>query len=86
MKACIILHNKIVEDEAESGEVLDYRYESSPITPLVDSTPVDFSREPSDSFEYFVQKSLEIKDRLENQKLKASLIEEQYKFSGQQSL
>lgn len=86
MKACIILHNKIVEHESESEEgELDYRYDSSPATSSVDSTAAEFSREPSDAYISFVEKYIQIKDREENRRLKKCLIEEQYKLAGSQS-
>jgi hypothetical protein len=85
MTTCVILHNKIVEHESGNEEELDYHYDSSPMSP-VDSTPAELSRDSSDSFNMFVERYLRIRDRDINKKLKADLIEEQYKYFGSQTV
>ena len=52
MKACIILHNMIVEDEWDDNEVADLNYEQ---IDGVDNPPIQVSREQSDGFMAYIQ-------------------------------
>ena len=50
MKACIILHNMIIEDERDEAEVVDLDYEQ---IDEISCTPM--SREPTNEFTEFIQ-------------------------------
>ena len=51
MKACIILHNMIVEDKWDDNEVVDLDYEQ---TDGVDNPPIQVLREQSDGFMAYI--------------------------------
>ena len=52
MKACIILHNIIVEDEWDENEVVDLDYEQ---IDGVDNPPVQVSNDQADGFMAYIQ-------------------------------
>lgn len=57
MKACIILHNMIIEDKWNSDDAIDFEYEQ------IDETPnVQVSREHTLKFVEFIQMHLSIRD------------------------
>ena len=57
MKACIILHNMIIEDERDENEVVDFNYEQ------LDETPqIQVSREQTNEFTAFIQNYQCIRD------------------------
>ena len=60
MKACIILHNMIVEDKWDDNEVVDLDYEQ---TDGVDNPPIQVLREQSDGFMAYIQSYGCIRDR-----------------------
>ena len=51
MKACIILHNIIVEDERGENEVVDSDYEQ---IDGVDNPPIQVSQEQADGFMTYI--------------------------------
>ena len=51
MKACIILHNIIVEDEWDENEVVDLDYEQ---IDGVDNPPIQVSQEQVDGFMTYI--------------------------------
>ena len=57
MKACIILHNMIIEDERDENELVDFNYEQ------LDETPqIQVSREQTNEFTAFIQNYQCIRD------------------------
>ena len=62
MKACIILHNMIIEDERDEIEAVDLGYE----TPM--------SREPTNEFTEFIQVHQCIRDREVHSQLQMNLV------------
>ena len=59
MKACIILHNMIVEDEQDDNEVVDLDYEQND---GVDNPHLQVLREQSDEFWSYIEKHGRIRD------------------------
>ena len=59
MKACIILHNMIVEDERDDNEVVDLDYEQND---RVDNPPLQVLREQSDEFLSYIERYGRIRD------------------------
>ena len=53
MKACIILHNIIVEDERDDNEMVDLDYEQ---IDGVDNPPLQVLREQSDGFISYIER------------------------------
>ncbi len=74
MKACIILHNMIVEDERHE-EGLDYNYddEGERLTPL--HTPIV-------ELHYFIQNHHNIRNRQTHSQLQEDLVEHLWQFHG----
>ncbi|XP_075650080.1 uncharacterized protein LOC142620621 [Castanea sativa] len=60
MKACIILHNIIVEDEQDDNEVVDLDYEQ---IDGVDNPPMQVLHEQSDGFMSYIKRYGRIRDR-----------------------
>ena len=71
MKACIILHNMIVEDEWDENEVVDFDYEQ---IDEVDNPPIQVSREHANGFMAFIQSHERIKDQQIHSQLQSDLI------------
>ncbi|XP_050249307.1 uncharacterized protein LOC126696663 [Quercus robur] len=71
MKACIILHNMIVEDERDDNEVVDLDYEQ---IDKVDNSPMQVSREQSDGFMAYIKSYGRIRDREIYSQLQLDLI------------
>jgi len=65
MKACIILHNMIVEDERDTEEDLDYEQVSSAVQP---------SRSSSCEFSSFVRNYQQLRDENTHHQLRNDLI------------
>ena len=60
MKACIILHNMIVEDKWDDNEVVNLDYEQ---TDGVDNPPIQVLREQNDEFLSYIERHGRIRDR-----------------------
>uniref|UniRef100_A0A2N9HQ65 DDE Tnp4 domain-containing protein n=1 Tax=Fagus sylvatica TaxID=28930 RepID=A0A2N9HQ65_FAGSY len=79
MKACIILHNMIIEDERDpNGVQQDDDYDQVPENIL---TPV--SREPTIEVQNFIQSHIRIRDRKTHSQLQADLVEHLWQLHGQ---
>ena len=72
MKACIILHNIIVEDEWDENEAVDFDYEQ---IGEVDNPPIQVSREHVNGFMAFIQSHERIKDQQIHSQLQSDLID-----------
>ena len=76
MKACIIFHNMIVEDEREDeqddNEVVDLDYEQND---GVDNPPLQVLREQSDEFLSYIERHGCIRDREIHFQLQLDLVE-----------
>ena len=79
MKACIILHNMIVEEER--GRYMDYMYHQTPGAII---TPVEISRNGSISFEEYINNYLSLKDLEMHHQLRRDLIKHQWEIKGRQ--
>ena len=84
MKACIILHNMIVEDEREderdANEVVDLDYEQND---GVDNPPLQMLREQSDEFLSYIERHGCIRDREIHFQLQSDLIEHLWQLQGE---
>jgi hypothetical protein len=80
MKACIILHNMIVEDERDM--YLEYSYDNTPAAVI---TPVEVSRgENSISFAEFIDNYHSMRDSSAHFQLRHDLIKHQWAIKGRQ--
>ena len=80
MKACIILHNMIVEDEWDDNEVVDLDYEQ---INGVDNPSMQVSREQSDGFMAYIESYERIRDREIHSQLQLDLIEHLWQLQGE---
>nr|XP_023901055.1 uncharacterized protein LOC112012916 [Quercus suber] len=80
MKACIILHNMIVEDERDDNEVVDLDYEQ---IDEVDNPPLQVLREQSDGFMSYIERHGRIRDREIHFQLQSDLIEHLWQLQGE---
>ena len=80
MKACIILHNIIVEDEQDDNEVVDLDYEQ---IDGVDNPPMQVSLEQSDGFMAYIESYERIRDREIHFQLQLDLIEHLWQLQGE---
>ncbi|XP_030970177.1 uncharacterized protein LOC115990490 [Quercus lobata] len=84
MKACIILHNMIVEDEREDerddNEVVDLDYEQND---GVDNPPLQMLHEQSDEFLSYIERHGRIRDREIHFQLQSDLIEHLWQLQGE---
>nr|XP_023924897.1 uncharacterized protein LOC112036320 [Quercus suber] len=80
MKACIILHDMIVEDEWDDNEVVDLDYEQ---IDGVDNPPLQVLREQSDGFLSYIERNdaLETKKFIFNSNWTSLNIYGNYKFT-----
>ena len=70
MKACVILHNKIVEDERDVNEAVEVDYEQ------IDNNPtIQLSREYTNEFTEFIETHQCIRDREIHDQPQLDLIE-----------
>ncbi|XP_050278083.1 uncharacterized protein LOC126719591 [Quercus robur] len=79
MKACIILHNMIVEDERDDNEVVDLDYEQ---IDGVDNPLMQVLREQSDGFMSYIERYGCIRDREIHFQLQLDLIENLWQLQG----
>ena len=80
MKACIILHNMIVEDERDDNEVVDLDYEQND---GVDNPPLQVLCEQSDEFLSYIERHGRIRDREIHFQLQSDLIEHLWQLQGE---
>ncbi|XP_050280653.1 uncharacterized protein LOC126721645 [Quercus robur] len=78
MKACIILHNMIIEDERDEAEAVDLDYEQ---IDEISCTPM--SREPTNEFTEFIQVHQCIRDREVHSQLQMNLVEHLWQLQGE---
>ncbi|XP_050253758.1 uncharacterized protein LOC126699825 [Quercus robur] len=77
MKACIILHNMIIEDERDETEAVDLDYEH------IDEISCTMSREPTNEFTKFIQVHQCIRDREVHSQLQMNLVEHLWQLQGE---
>ena len=70
MKACIILHNMIIEDERDEAKAVDFDYEQ---IDEISCTPI--SREWTNEFLEFIQVHQHIMDKEVHSQLQKNLID-----------
>ena len=80
MKACIILHNMIVEDEWDDNEVVDLDYEQND---GVDNPPLQMLCEQSDELLSYIERHGHIRDREIHFQLQSDLIEHLWQLQGE---
>ena len=80
MKACIILHNMIVEDERDDNEMVDLDYEQND---GVDNPPLQVLREQSDEFLSYIKRHGCIRDLEIHFQLQSDLIEHLWQLQGE---
>ena len=78
MKAYIILHNMIIEDERDEAEAMDLDYEQ---IDEISCTPM--SREPTNEFMEFIQVHQCIRDREVHSQLQMNLVEHLWQLQGE---
>ncbi|XP_065639184.1 uncharacterized protein LOC112032148 [Quercus suber] len=80
MKACIILHKMIVEDERDDNEVVDLDYEQ---IDGMDNPLLQVLREQSDGFMSYIERHGRIRDREIHFQLQLVLIEHLWQLQGE---
>ena len=80
MKACIILHNMIVEDERDDNEEVDLDYEK---IDREDNPHLQVLREQSDGFLSNIERHGRIRDREIHFQLQSDLIEHLWQLQGE---
>ena len=80
MKACIILHNMIVEDAQDDNVEVDLDYEQ---LDGVDNPPLQVLREQSDGFLSYIERHGRIRDREIHFQLQSDLIEYLWQLQGE---
>ncbi|XP_076942235.1 uncharacterized protein LOC143612049 [Bidens hawaiensis] len=78
MKACVILHNMIIEDERDDGDDLNMEYDQ-----LDDDLP-ELSRTHTCEFMDFIEHHLRIRDNSAHHQLQEDLVEHQWLLYSQQ--
>ena len=78
MKACIIFHNMIIEDERDEAEAVDLDYEQ-----IDEISCTLMSREPTNEFTEFIQVHQCIRDREVHSQLQMNLIEHLWQLQGE---
>ncbi|XP_030925845.1 uncharacterized protein LOC115952748 [Quercus lobata] len=78
MKACIILHNIIIEDERDEAEAVDLDYEQ---IDEISCTPM--SHEPTNEFTEFIQVHQCIRDREVHSQFQMNLVEHLWQLHGE---
>ncbi|XP_030959008.1 uncharacterized protein LOC115980954 [Quercus lobata] len=79
MKACIILHNMIVEDERDDNEVVDLDYEQ---IDGVDNLLMQVLREQSDRYMSYIERYGRIRDQEIHFQFQLDLIEHLWQLQG----
>ncbi|XP_075675155.1 uncharacterized protein LOC142644420 [Castanea sativa] len=80
MKACIILHNMIVEDEWDDNEVVNLDYEQ---IDGVDNPPMQVLHEQNDGFLSYIERYRRIRDRDIHFQLQKDLVEHLWQLQGE---
>ncbi|KAB1213562.1 hypothetical protein CJ030_MR5G010493 [Morella rubra] len=78
MKACIILHNMIIEDERDEQDTLDFEYEQGNANP-----PEPASHDEADMLATFIHNHLHIRDKETHSQLQLDLIKHLWQLNGQ---
>ena len=78
MKACVILHNMIVEDERDVNEVVEVDYEQ-----IDDNPTIQLSREHTNEFTEFIETHQCIWDCEIHDQLQLDLIEHLWQLQGE---
>ncbi|XP_075674911.1 uncharacterized protein LOC142644119 [Castanea sativa] len=80
MKAYIILHNMIVEDERDDNEVVNLDYEQ---IDEVDNPPMQVLHEQNDEFLSYIERYVRIRDRDIHFQLQKDLVEHLWQLHGE---
>jgi len=80
MKACIILHNMIVEDEWDDNEVVYSNYEQ---IDGVDNPLIQVSWEQADGFVTYIQSYEHVRDWEIHSQLQLDLVEHLWQLQGE---
>ena len=78
MKACVILHNMIVEDEWDVNEAVELDYEQ-----IDDNPTIQLSREHTNTFTEFIETHQCIRDHKNHFQLQSDLIEHLWQLQGE---
>ncbi|KAL0006135.1 hypothetical protein SO802_013696 [Lithocarpus litseifolius] len=78
MKACVILHNMIVEDERDANEAVELDYEQ-----IDDNPTIQLSRECTNEFTEFIETHQCIRDHEIHSQLQLDLIEHLWQLQGE---
>ncbi|XP_030958349.1 putative nuclease HARBI1 [Quercus lobata] len=78
MKACVILHNMIVEDEQDINEAVELDYEQ-----VNDNPTIQLSRENTNTFTEFIETHQCIRDHKNHFQLQSDLIEHLWQLQGE---
>ena len=78
MKACVILHNMIVEDERDVNEAVELDYEQ-----IDDNPTIQMSRENTNTFTEFIETHQCIRDRKIHSPLQTDLVEHLWQLQGE---
>ena len=78
MKACIIMHNMIIENERDTDDANEFEYEQ-----IDETSQVQISRDRTIEFMEFIQRHLSIKNSQTHSQLQSDLIEHLWQLYGQ---
>ena len=78
MKACVILHNMIIEDERDVNEVVELDYKQ-----INDNPTIQLSRENTYTFTEFIETHQCIRDHKNHFQLQSDLIEHLWQLQGE---
>ncbi|XP_050246615.1 uncharacterized protein LOC126717008 isoform X1 [Quercus robur] len=78
MKACVILHNMIIEDERDVNEAVEVDYEQ-----IDDNPTIQLSRENTNEFTEFIETHQCIRDHQIHSQLQLDLIEHLWQLEGE---
>ncbi|XP_075662918.1 uncharacterized protein LOC142632380 [Castanea sativa] len=78
MKACVILHNMIIEDKRDVNEAMELDYEQ-----IDDNPTVQLSRERTNEFSEFIETHQCIRDHKIHSQLQVDLVEHLWQLEGE---
>ena len=78
MKACVILHNMIIEDDRDVNEAVELDYEQ-----IDDNLTMQLSREHTNTFTKFIETHQCIRDHKNHFQLQIDLIEHFWQLQGE---